>query len=122
MPDDWLLKAIDEVLRAADAARLELSAAGAVLTDIRRERSAGGDVVSVAESLSTRGLRSRVSVADSLREYERAVAALRAEVICALVDDVGATVSGLARRMGISRQSVSRLYEAGAAHRRPSSK
>lgn len=113
MTEDWLLGMLDEVERTATAAMSELAGAVEVLRDIRAERVGGLDLVSVAEALAVRGAPARRSAAAAFQDYEHAVAVLRGRVIRTLVDDQGVTLSALARRMGLSRQAVARLYKGG---------
>src|SRR4051794_30074858 len=113
MAEDWLLARIDDVLRAAAAARAELEAAVDVLSPVRADRVAGVPLPTLAIRLAGEGAAPRHAVAAAYREYEQSVAALRAQVVRALVDEEGATISDLARRMGVSRQTVARLYETG---------
>jgi DNA invertase Pin-like site-specific DNA recombinase len=103
------------VVRAAEFAAEQLSATRSVLDPVRRDRESGHAFSALAAALNQRGADARRGVAAAFREYERAVASLRAQVVHALVDEEGETLSGLARRMGLSRQAVTRLYEAGKA-------
>jgi len=111
--EGWLLGMLEDVERTATAAISELAGAVAVVREIRVERAGGLDLVSVAEALAVRGGPARRSVAAAFQDYEHAVAVLRGRVIRTLVDDHGVTLSALARRMGLSRQAVARLYNAG---------
>ena len=45
------------------------------------------------------------------REYERAIASMRADVVRVLVDEGGLSLTDVARQMRISRQAAARLYE-----------
>jgi hypothetical protein len=110
---DWLLDRIDAVERAAAAARLALGAATDVLAPARARRLAGEPLVPIAQSLLTTGAGPRRNAEHTLREYERAVAALRSAVVCALIRDEGLTLTQLAKAMGISRQAVARMYRTG---------
>lgn len=116
--DDWLLAAIDEVLRSADQTRTEIVSAAGMLRHILALRATGRELVDIAEVLGSSGLTARQRVAAAYQRYEHAVAGLRADVIYALIEENGATLSGLARRMGIARQVVTRLYERGVERHR----
>ena len=113
MTDDWLLGIIAEIECAAEIVRERLGAVDEVLMPARRERVAGVPLLVIAEGLAERGRDPRRQIAAAVQDYEHAVAALRARVVRALVDEEGVTRSTLARRMGVSRQAVTRLYEAG---------
>jgi hypothetical protein len=114
MTGDWLIEAMDEVDRTSRVAQERLGEGRAILAPIRAERLAGVPLVATAEALAVKGLPMRQAAASAFQDYEQAVAALRARVVRALVDDEGVTLTGLARRMGISRQAVTRLYESAA--------
>lgn len=117
MTDDWLLVALGEVERTAEAAREALAGAGPILEAVRADRLAGVPLVALAEMLAREGLGQRRLAASAFQTYEQAVAALRAQVVHALINEEGATLSGLAGRMGVSRQAVARLYHAGERYR-----
>jgi len=70
------------------------------------------DVVDVVDELIAAGGReTRLSAADVFREYERAIASMRAGVVRALVDEGGLWLTDVAKRMKISRQAAARRYE-----------
>lgn len=110
--NDWIADAIDEVERTSLFAQQQLANGRAMLAPIRIERLAGASLVAVANALMIRGLPLRREAALAFQEYEQAVASLRATVVRALVEDEGVTLAEIARRMGVSRQGVTRLYEA----------
>jgi hypothetical protein len=69
-------------------------------------------VVDVVEQLiAGDGRETRLSAADAFREYERAIASMRAGVVRALVDEGGLSLTDVAKRLKISRQAAARLYE-----------
>jgi DNA invertase Pin-like site-specific DNA recombinase len=111
MTEDWVLDALADVERTAEAARVELGSAVAVLAPVRAARLAGVPLPKLAADLARRGAVPRRAVAAAMQEYEQAVAALRTKVVRALVDEMGVPMSELARRMGVSRQAVSRIYK-----------
>jgi predicted DNA-binding protein (UPF0251 family) len=47
-----------------------------------------------------------------MEEYEHAVMLFRRGMVRALVDEGGLSLTEVARRMGVSRQGVARLYDA----------
>jgi hypothetical protein len=54
-----------------------------------------------------------MSAVDAFHEYERAIASMRADVVRALVDEGGLSLTDVAKHLKISRQAASRLYEPG---------
>src|SRR5205085_6193088 len=87
MTEDWLLVAIDDVVRAALAVQAELSAVEDVLGPVRADRIAEVDLPTLAAALANRGAEPRRRAATAFQEYEQAVAMLRARVVRALVDE-----------------------------------
>lgn len=113
MVDDWLIAKIDNVEQAAEAVRAVLGRAREVLEPARQERLAGRSLIEIARDLSSRGAGTRSATASAYRGYEHAVLELRAAVVRALVDEEGLTLAQLAEAMGVTRQTVTRLYKAG---------
>ena len=113
MAEDWLLSRIDAVEGAALAASEELAAVTEGLAKTRSDRMAGVPLTDLAQALAATAAAKRRRIAAAYHCYEHAVAVMRADVIRALVDEEGVPLSALARAMGISRQSVTRLYQAG---------
>jgi hypothetical protein len=113
MGEDWLLAAIARVECALESLRETLASVGEVLEPAQADRRAGVPLVAIADRLARDGGDPRSAIAGAFREYEQAVAALRAQVVHALVDEEGVTRSALAGRLSLSRQSVTRLYQAG---------
>lgn len=113
MSGDWLLAKIDAVEQAAEAARGALSRAPEVLEAARADRIAGRPLPQIAQDLADRGGPARSHAARAYRAYERALFELRAAVVRALIDEEGLTLSQLAQGMGVTRQTVARLYRAG---------
>lgn len=101
------------------AARASLEEIPAVLAPTRAQRAQGLPLSLIALDLADRASAGRRETAKAFADYERAVGSLRASMVRALVDEEGASFSALARRMGISRQAVTRLYEAGSRDKRP---
>ncbi|MDT7784153.1 MAG: hypothetical protein QOF58_2572 [Pseudonocardiales bacterium] len=114
MTEDWFVGAVERVEEAGRQARLAIEMAVSALGEGCEARNAGRSIVDVVDELIAAGGREmRLSAADAFLEYERSIAALRAEVVRALVDEGGLSLTDVARRMKISRQAAARLYEAG---------
>jgi hypothetical protein len=111
---DWFLDRIDAVESAAAGARGALAVATETLAPARADRMAAMPLIAIAQRLIASGGGPRRAAAGAFRDYERAVAALRCGVVFALIRDEGATLTQLARAMGISRQAVAKMYRAGA--------
>ena len=90
---------------------------GSALCRACQARNAGRlivDIVDIVDELITAGGReTRLSAADAFHEYERAIASMRADVVRALVDEGGLSLTEVAKRLKISRQAAARLYEPG---------
>lgn len=112
MRADWFLTKIDAVEQAAEAARAALARATDVLEPARADRVSGRPLTQIALDLADHGGSARTEAARAYRGYEHAVYELRAAVVRALIDDEGLTLSQLAQAMGVTRQTVSRLYRA----------
>ncbi|MDQ1747014.1 MAG: hypothetical protein QOD07_1277 [Frankiaceae bacterium] len=112
MTEDSFAEAVERVDEAGRQACLAIETAVCALRDGRAARDAGRSLIEVVDELiGTGGRETRLSAADAFREYERAVAGLRAGVVRALVDDEGLTLTAVAQRLKISRQAAARLYE-----------
>jgi DNA-binding transcriptional ArsR family regulator len=111
MSDDWLDQSLDGV---ADAARAAMATLAAVIDSAeagRHTRRAGAPLLDVVDGLvggDPRAARRRA--AEALDAYERSLTSLRTAAVRMLVDEQGMTVADLSRRLGVSRQMVSRLY------------
>jgi hypothetical protein len=110
--EDWFVGAID---RVSDAGR---QAAGAIEDAIqaleagRRARISGRSVPDIVDELIGRGGRGvRFQSTEAFRDFERAVGRMRADVVRALVDEAGMTLSEAAKRLQVSRQAATRLYQ-----------
>lgn len=101
---------IDAVERSAAAAGAVFTCVPHVLAPARDKLLAGDALKEIAKELATAGRRPSQLIAKTYRDYERAVADLRTAVITALVDDDGVSLSQIAQVMGVSRQTVARLY------------
>jgi hypothetical protein len=76
--------------------------AGKPLDEIVHDLIAGG------------GRQKRLGSAEAFRQYEQAVASMRAGVVRALVDEDGLSLTEVSRRLGVSRQAAARLYQPAA--------
>jgi hypothetical protein len=113
MTEDWFIGAVDRVAAAGRDACLAIETAVGALREGCEARNAGRSIADVVDELILAGGReSRLSAADAFREYEQAIASMRAGVVQALVDEGGLSVTEVARRLKISRQAAARLYEA----------
>ena len=111
MSEDWFVRAIERVAEAGRLAVQEIEQSVRELEAGRHARLFGRPLAEVVEELIGRGgpqIRSRT--AQAFRDYERAIAAMRAGVVRALVDEHGHTFTDVARKLGVSRQAVARLY------------
>jgi hypothetical protein len=112
MTEDWFVGAVERVADAGRQACLAIETAVGALREGCEARNAGRSIVEVVDELIAGGGReTRLSAADAFREYERAIASMRAGVVRALVDEGGLSLTDVARRMKISRQAAARLYE-----------
>ena len=109
MTEDWFVGAVERVADAGRDACLAIETAVGALMGGREAHSAGRSIIDVVDELVAAGGREmRLNAADAFREYERAIAALRAGVVRALVDEGGLSLTDVARRMKISRQAAPR--------------
>lgn len=113
MTDDWFVDAVEQVADAGRQACAAIETAVEALSEGREAWSTGRSIIDVVDDLIAAGGReTRLSAADAFREYERAIASMRAGVVRALVDEGGLSLTQAAQRMKISRQAAARLYEA----------
>jgi hypothetical protein len=112
MTEDWFVGAVERVADAGRQACLAIETAVGALREGCEARNAGRSVVDVVDVLIEAGGReTRLSAAEAFREYERAIASMRAGVVRALVDEGGLSLTDAAKRLKISRQAAARLYE-----------
>jgi hypothetical protein len=117
MTDDWFVEAVERVDEAGRRACLAIETAVGALREGCAARNAGRSVVDVVdEMIADGGRETRLSAADAFREYERAIASMRAAVVRSLVDEDGLTLTAAAQRLQISRQAAARLYEPVPEH------
>ena len=112
MTEDWFVGAVERVDEAGRRACLVIETAVGASREGCEAREAGRSIVDVVDEMIAAGGREiRLSAADAFREYERAIASMRAGVVRALVDEGGLSLTDVAKRMKISRQAAARLYE-----------
>jgi hypothetical protein len=112
MTEDWFVGAVERIEDAGRQACLAIETAVSALQEGCEARSARRPLVDVVDELIAAGGRqTRLSAADAFREYERAIASMRAGVVRALVDEGGLSLTDVAKRLKISRQAAARLYE-----------
>jgi hypothetical protein len=112
MTDDWFVEAVERVDEAGRRACLAIETAVGALREGCAARNAGRSVVDVVdEMIADGGRETRLSAAEAFRQYERAIALMRAGVVRALVDEGGLSLTDVAKRLKISRQAAARLYE-----------
>ncbi len=112
MTEDWFVGAVEQVAEAGRRACVAIETTVGALREGSEARKAGRPIVDVVDELIAAGGREiRLSAADAFREYERAIASMRADVVRALVDTDGLSLTDVANHMKISRQAAARLYE-----------
>ena len=112
MTEDWFVGAVERVADAGRQACLAIETAVGALREGCEARTAGRSIADVVDELVAKGGREiRLGAADAFREYERAIASMRAGVVRALVDEGGLSLTDVAKRLKISRQAAARLYE-----------
>lgn len=112
MTEDWFVAAVERVEDAGRQACLAIGTAVAALQKGVEARNSARSVVDVVDELIGAGGReTRLSAAEAFREYERAIASMRAAVVRALLDEGGLSLTDVAKRMKISRQAAARLYD-----------
>ena len=82
MTEDWFVGAVEQVADAGHRARLAIETAVGALQEGCAARNAGRSIVEVVDELIAAGGReTRLRAADAFREYERAIASMRAGVV-----------------------------------------
>jgi hypothetical protein len=110
---DSFLAAIDDIAAALEAAREALDGSTEPLASARRRRLAGASMLEIVDELvAAGGPEARRDTARAFARYERAVKTFRGTVIRTLVDEEGVSLSEVSRRLSISRQMTTRLYQA----------
>lgn len=112
MTEDWFVGAVERVTEAGRRACLAIELTVGALREGCEARKAGGSLGDVVDDMiAVGGRQTRLSAAEAFREYERAIATMRAAVVRALVDIDDLSLTDVAKRLQISRQAAARLYE-----------
>jgi DNA-directed RNA polymerase specialized sigma24 family protein len=111
MSRDPFVAATEEVAATGRAACDAIESAIRALEVGARARTTGIPLVDIVDELIGAGGRDvRLATADAFHEFERALADMRARVVCTLVDEDGLSLTEVGLRLRISRQAVARLY------------
>jgi hypothetical protein len=111
MAEDWFLIAIQRVADSGQTACESVEAAVNALDNGRRARLAGRPMSQIVDDLISGGGRDiRLGAAEAFRQFERAIQLMRVEVIRAMVDEEGLSITDASARLGVSRQAGARLY------------
>lgn len=114
MTEDWFPGAVERIADAGRQACLAIEMSVLALREGCTARIAGRSITDVVDELIAAGGReTRMSAADAFREYERAIASMRAGVVRELVDEGRLSLTDVAKRLKISRQAAARLYGPG---------
>jgi DNA-directed RNA polymerase specialized sigma24 family protein len=100
-------------LRELDACRADLQAVLEVFGDatgaVANEVESGRDVAGAVQELHWVGIRRDME--EAFRRFHQALYDARCRAVAIMVDDEGLSLSEIARRRGLSRQLISRLYK-----------
>jgi hypothetical protein len=112
VPCDSFEEDVERVAAAGRRACEAIEAASRALVVGRDARLAGAPLVEVVENLIGAGGRGlRLGASEAFIAYEQALNAMRAGVVRALVEIAGLSLTDVASKMRISRQSAAKLYE-----------
>jgi len=107
---EWLAVAVAQIEQAAATAVQSIEVAARALGEAHRAHDHGAPLVEMVDGLVADGGRElRLSAAQAIMDYERALLHFRAQLIAHLVSEEGMTLSAAARHLRISRQRASRL-------------
>jgi DNA-directed RNA polymerase specialized sigma24 family protein len=108
---DPFVAATEEVAAAGRAACDAIESAIRALEVGARARTTGIPLADIVDELIGAGGREvRLATAHAFHEFERALAEMRARVVCTLVEEDGLSLTEVGLRLRISRQAVARLY------------
>jgi DNA-directed RNA polymerase specialized sigma24 family protein len=108
---DPFVAAAEEVAAAGRAASDAIESAIKALEVGAQARTTGIPLVDIVDELIGAGGRDvRLATAVAFHAFERALAEMRARVVCTLVEEDGLSLTDVALRLQISRQAVARLY------------
>jgi hypothetical protein len=107
----WLLDAIQRIEETGEEAQRAIGQ-GLASIDGARERLMAGVPVSeiVTDLIAQGGREARLRSSASIEAFEHAVMLYRVGLIRSMVDGEKLTFAEVARRMGVSRQMIARLY------------
>ena len=107
----WLLEAIKQIELTGEEAQRSIGE-GLASVDGARERLVAGVPVSeiVADLMAQGGREARLRTTAAIEAFEHAVMLYRVGLIRAMVDEEKLSFAEVARRMGVSRQMIARLY------------
>lgn len=109
---DWFDTAADGVGSAARLVNDAIQQTVDLVESSRAARHQGVPMSALVDDAIASGIRDvRAAAADAFHEFERAVGLLRGGIVRTLVDENGMSFTEVARRMAVSRQVVSKLYE-----------
>jgi hypothetical protein len=106
-----LLEAIKQIEQTGDEAQRAIGE-GLASIEAARERLAAGVPVSeiVVDLMAQGGRQARLRSSGAIEAFEHAVMMYRVGLIRAMVDEEKLSFAEVARRMGVSRQMIARLY------------
>jgi hypothetical protein len=107
----WLLDAIKRIEQTGEEAQRAIGE-GLASVEGARERLVTGVPVSVivADLIAEGGREARLRSSAAIDAFEHAVMMYRVGLIRAMVDEEELSFAEVARRMGVSRQMIARLY------------
>jgi hypothetical protein len=111
MAEDWFLAAIQRVSDSGQSVCESVEAAVNALDTGRQARLAGRPMSEIVDDLIGHSGRDiRLRAAEAFLQFERAIQSMRVEVIRAMVDEEGLSMTDASARLGVSRQAGTRLY------------
>jgi hypothetical protein len=107
----WLLAAIKQIEQTGEEAQRAIGE-GLASIEGARERLLAGVPVSeiVADLMAQGGREARLRSSGAIEAFEHAVMRYRVGLIRSMVDEEELSFAEVARRMGVSRQMIARLY------------
>jgi hypothetical protein len=107
----WLLAAIKQIEQTGEEAQRAIGEGLASIEGARERLLAGVPVsVIVADLMAQGGREARLRSSGAIEAFEHAVMRYRVGLIRSMVDEEELSFAEVARRMGVSRQMIARLY------------
>jgi hypothetical protein len=107
----WLLEAIKRIELTGEDAKRAIGEGLASIEGARERLLAGVPVSEIVGDLMAQGGReARLRSSGAIEAFEHAVMMYRVGLIRAMVDEEELSFAEVARRMGVSRQMIARLY------------